>query len=104
MDPGHAEDGASVELTCAGQTVARYVWEPKLPAMVAPRPYLHPVTTLGGTTVTGFMPGDHQHHLGASVAIPVLNRANFWGGSTYVAGRGPLRLDNHGRQVHLGWR
>jgi hypothetical protein len=103
MVQGHADSGASVELTCDGRAVARYVWDPQLPTAVSPRPYLHPVTTLGGTTVTGFMPDDHEHHLGASVAVPVLNRANFWGGRTYVAGRGSVRLDNHGRQMHARW-
>ncbi|MEU4240247.1 PmoA family protein [Actinoplanes sp. NPDC026619] len=94
---------SSENLICAGRTVARYVWDPDLPAAVSPRPYLHPVTTLGGTTVTGFRPADHEHHLGASVAIPVLNQANFWGGRTYVAGRGPVGLDDHGRQRHTRW-
>jgi hypothetical protein len=96
---------SSVKLSCAGRVVARYVWDPdpNLPAAVSPRPYLHPVTTLGGTLVTGFMPADHAHHLGASVAIPVLNQANFWGGRTYVAGQGSVRLDNHGRQRHSRW-
>ncbi|GIE94445.1 DUF6807 family protein [Paractinoplanes rishiriensis] len=103
MVQGHADNGASVDLTCEGRAVARYVWDPQLPTAVSPRPYLHPVTTLGGTTVTGFMPDDHEHHLGASIAIPVLNRANFWGGRTYVAGRGSVRLDNHGRQLHARW-
>jgi hypothetical protein len=103
MAQGHADGGASVELTCAGRAVARYVWDPQLPTAVSPRPYLHPVTTLGGTTVTGFMPEDHLHHLGASIAVPVLNRANFWGGRTYVEGRGSVRLDNHGRQLHARW-
>ncbi|HEY0000540.1 MAG TPA: PmoA family protein [Actinoplanes sp.] len=95
--------GASVALSCAGREVARYVWDPQLPTDVSPRPYLHPVTTLAGTTVTGFMPADHLHHLGASIAIPVLNDANFWGGRTYVAGHGSVRLDNHGRQEHASW-
>jgi hypothetical protein len=91
------------DLSCSGQVVARYVWDPHLPATVSPRPYLHPVTTLGGTTVTGFMPDDHAHHLGASIAVPALNDANFWGGRTYVAGRGSIHLDNHGRQRHTRW-
>jgi len=95
--------GASVGLSCAGRVVARYVWDPQLPTAVSPRPYLHPVTTLAGTTVTGFMPDDHVHHLGASIAIPVLNGANFWGGGTYVPGRGSVRLNNHGRQRHSRW-
>jgi hypothetical protein len=91
------------DLSCAGRVVARYVWDPHLPATVSPRPYLHPVTTLGGRTVTGFMPADHLHHLGASIAVPVLNEANFWGGRTYVAGHGSIHLDNHGRQRHARW-
>ncbi|GGN51231.1 hypothetical protein FHR83_008979 [Actinoplanes campanulatus] len=91
------------ELRCAGRVVARYVWDPRLPATVSPRPYLHPVTTLGGTTVTGFMPDDHVHHLGASIALPIVNDVNFWGGSTYVTGHGSIRLDNHGRQDHHRW-
>ena len=103
MAQAYADRGASVQLCCDGRPVARYVWDPQLPAAVSPRPYLHPVTTLGGTTVTGFMPDDHVHHLGASIAVPVLNQANFWGGRTYVAGRGSVRLDNHGRQRHSRW-
>jgi hypothetical protein len=91
------------ELTCAGRVVARYVWESDLPATVSPRPYLHPVTTLGGTTVTGFMPADHRHHLGASIAVPAVNDANFWGGRTYVRDRGSVHLDDHGRQRHARW-
>ncbi|KUL29705.1 DUF6807 domain-containing protein [Actinoplanes awajinensis] len=91
------------DLRCAGRVVARYVCDPQLPATVSPRPYLHPVTTLAGTTVTGFMPADHRHHLGASIAVPALNEANFWGGRTYLTGRGPTALDNHGRQQHDRW-
>ncbi|BCY08983.1 PmoA family protein [Actinoplanes sp. L3-i22] len=91
------------DLCCAGRVVARYVWDSQLPETVSPRPYLHPVTTLGGTAVTGFMPDDHLHHLGASIAVPVVNEANFWGGRTYVAGRGPVSLDNHGHQRHDRW-
>lgn len=91
------------QLRCAGRVVARYVWDPELPATVSPRPYLHPVTTLGGTTVTGFMPADHLHHLGASIAVPIVNEANFWGGNTYVTGRGSVTLNNHGRQSHHRW-
>ncbi|HWS36209.1 MAG TPA: PmoA family protein [Actinoplanes sp.] len=91
------------ELRCAGRVVARYVWDPQLPATVSPRPYLHPVTTLGGTTVTGFMPADHVHHLGASIAVPIVNEANFWGGNTYVTGRGSVHLNNHGQQTHHRW-
>ena len=96
-------DATATELRCADRVVARYVWNPHLPRAASPRPYLHPVTTLGGTRVTGFQPEDHLHHLGASVAIPVLNGVNYWGGRTYLRGRGSVPVDNHGVQRHVRW-
>jgi hypothetical protein len=49
------------------------------------------------------MPEDHTHHLGVSVAVPDVEGRNFWGGRTYVRGKGPTELDNHGVQAHQGW-
>ena len=93
----------TVDLSVDGRVVAEYAWQPALPAGVSPRPYLHPVRTLGGTEVTELMPDDHQHHLGVSVAVADVGGANFWGGRTFVAGRGPVALDNHGSQRHCGF-
>ncbi|POX36999.1 oxidoreductase [Streptomyces sp. Ru73] len=90
-------------LCCAGRPVARYAYRPDLDARSAPRPYLHPVTTLRGTPVTELMPADHPHHLGAGVAVPDVAGHNFWGGRTYVRGRGPTDLDNHGIQRHTAF-
>ncbi|MCT4351963.1 PmoA family protein [Streptomyces sp. Je 1-79] len=90
-------------LRCAGRTVARYVLRPEPAAGHAPRPYLHPVCTLGGVTVTEVQPPDHRHHLGAGVAVPDVAGFNFWGGRTFVRGRGPTELDNHGVQRHEGF-
>ncbi|SDJ54960.1 DUF6807 family protein [Nonomuraea jiangxiensis] len=90
-----------VELLVAERPVASYEWRPGLPATDAPRPYLHPVRTLGGVEVTEFRPADHVHHLGAGVAIADLGGVNFWGGRTYVRDRGPTWLDDHGTQRHL---
>ena len=87
MVQGHADSGASVELTCEGRAVARYVWDPQLPTAVSPRPYLHPVTTLGGTTITGFMPDDHEHHLGRD---QLLRRCDGLLGPAPVVGRHQL--------------
>lgn len=87
-------------LSCAGRPVGRYTY---LPAPEG-RPYLHPVTTLGGTPVTEERPADHVHHLGASVAVPDVAGHNFWGGRTFVRDQGPTALDNHGVQRHLGWK
>ncbi|WP_166020758.1 PmoA family protein [Streptomyces chilikensis] len=92
------------ELRCAGRTVARYAVRPGLDPRLSPRPYLHPVTTLGGVPVTEEMPGDHLHHLGAGVAVPDVDGHSFWGGRTFVRDRGPVLLDNHGTQRHTGWR
>ncbi|MBT2379526.1 oxidoreductase [Streptomyces sp. CB00316] len=84
-------------LACGTTTVAHYGYGPG----AADRPRLHPVTTLGGVTVTEERPADHVHHLGVSVAVPDVAGYNFWGGRTFVRGRGPTALDNHGVQRHL---
>ncbi|MFF9212108.1 MULTISPECIES: PmoA family protein [unclassified Streptomyces] len=90
-------------LRVAGRPVGRYVTRPELPARLSPRPYLHPVTTLAGTTVTELTPADHAHHLGVGVAVPDVEGHNFWGGRTFVRDRGPTELDNHGAQRHTAF-
>ncbi|MBF8190040.1 PmoA family protein [Nonomuraea sp. K274] len=92
-----------VELRAAGTAVASYEFRPDLPVTDAPRPYLHPVRTLGGVEVTELRPDDHVHHLGAGVAISDLGGANFWGGRTYVRDQGPAWLDDHGSQRHVAF-
>jgi hypothetical protein len=84
-----------------GVAVAEYVWCADLPAVLSPRPYLHPVRTLAGVEVTQAGPADHTHHLGAGVAIADVGGTNFWGGRTFVRGAGPSWLDNHGTQRHV---
>ncbi|MBB2909806.1 putative dehydrogenase [Streptosporangium becharense] len=93
-------------LLAHGRPVAEYVVAPEVPRTSSPRPYLHPVRTLGGTVVTEVAPADHVHHLGAGIAISDLGGSNFWGGRTYVRDRGPAWLGDHGTQRHLGfsWR
>jgi len=83
--------------------VASYVVEPELDVRVGPRPYLHPVRTLGGVTVTDTLPEDHPWHLGVSVAMAEVNDVNLWGGRTYVRDVGYTWLDDHGQIVHTGW-
>ncbi|WP_430382411.1 PmoA family protein [Streptomyces sp. P10-4] len=94
----------SLVLRVTGRPVGRYVTRPELPARLAPRPYLHPVTTLAGTAVTEVSPADHAHHLGVGVAVPDVEGHNFWGGRTFVRDRGPAELDNHGAQRHTGFQ
>ncbi len=77
--------------------------DPDVDVIQGPRPYLHPVRTLGGTPVTDFAPDDHIWHLGVSVAMQDVDGTNLWGGRTYVRDRGYTWLDDHGAIVHTGW-
>ncbi|MFE4543953.1 DUF6807 family protein [Arthrobacter sp. NPDC056727] len=69
-----------------------------LNAGLSPRPYLHPVTTPGGTVVTDHLPADHPWHLGAGFALQDVNGTNFWGGKTYLREAGAyVSREDHGR-------
>jgi Methane oxygenase PmoA len=90
-------------LRMTGALVAEYVDGAGLDPTLAPRPYLHPVRTLGGVVVTAAGPADHPWHLGLSVAVPDVDGANVWGGPTYRPGEGYAWRDDHGRIVHAGF-
>lgn len=64
----------------------------------SPRPHLHPVRSLGGRQMTVVTPRDHRHHYGVSLALADVNGITYWGGRTYVEGRGSTLLANHGTQ------
>jgi hypothetical protein len=83
--------------------VATYVADPQLDIRLAPRPYLHPVRTLGGTVVTEILPHDHPWHLGASLTVADVAGSNLWGGRTYVRDEGYVWRDDHGRIRHDAW-
>ncbi|MFE6735147.1 DUF6807 family protein [Microbacterium sp. NPDC057650] len=68
---------------------------------LSPRPYLT-AKTPGGAPATEVSPDDHLHHLGLSLALPDVNGASFWGGSTFRRGEGSVMLDNHGFQQVTG--
>lgn len=89
----------SVMLRVAGTDVAEYQVSPRLDPTLSPRPYLHPVLTLGGVTVTDVLPEDHRWHLGVSLAVQDVSGTNLWGGRTYVRGAGYTWRDDHGRIV-----
>ncbi|MET7863356.1 PmoA family protein [Micromonospora taraxaci] len=91
-----------MRLLVGGTEVARYVIDPALDARHGPRPYLHPVRTLGGTVVTDALPADHVWHLGASLAVQDVNGSNLWGGRTYVRDVGYTWRDDHGVIAHTG--
>ncbi len=96
-------DASPIVLGLDSRPLVGYVWQPDLPIGLARRPYLHPVRTFAGTVVTDLMPRSHRHHLGISIALPDVGGKNFWGGRTFVAGQGPVWLDNHGIQRHERW-
>lgn len=71
----------------------------RIPPIHSPRPYLHPVHTLGGTALTDSGPVDHRHHYGVGMAVADVNGTSYWGGRTFIEHVGPTLLQNHGRQV-----
>lgn len=91
---------ANVTLTVGGRPAAEYVVVPDVDARLSPRPYLHPVRTLGGVVVSDVLPDDHPHHLGVSLAVQDVNKTNLWGGKTYVCDADYTWLDDHGRIEH----
>lgn len=97
-------DGRPVAaLHVAGVPVAELRTGREVAAELSPRPFLHPVRTLGGTPVTEVFPEDHRHHLGAGVSVADVDGSSFWGGRTFTRDRGSVLLDNHGRQEHVRW-
>ena len=97
------DDGASVLACWDGAELFRYVYLPGDPQVESPRPYLHPVRTLGGELVTVCRPEDHPWHKGISWSLPNVGTENFWGGPTYRRGDGYVQLDNNGAMRHDGF-
>jgi hypothetical protein len=102
-------DGDDLRLHVGEAEVGRYrVADDGIPALNTPKPYLHPLRTLGGTQLTGFAPEDHPWHHGLSFAFPRVGTAdlshNLWGGGTYFGPReGYVVVEDQGRIVHAGW-
>jgi predicted dehydrogenase len=92
-------DRILVRAEVAGVEVARYIDGRGTIPTSSPRPYLHPVRTPAGVVVTASHPADHDWHTGVGMAIPDVNGTSFWGGGTYVHGKGYVLLDNHGEIV-----
>src|SRR5688500_9648779 len=92
-----------MQIAAGGVPVAEYVLAPALDPTLSPRPYLHPVRTLGGVVITDAEPEDHRWHLGLSLAMQDVNGTNLWGGRTYVRDQGYTWLDDHGAITHEGF-
>lgn len=91
----------ALSFTTGGVELCRYIWRPDNVQLESPRPYLHPLRTLGGEVVSLYRPHDHVWHKGITLALPNVSETNFWGGPTYVRDHGYQRLDNNGSQIHL---
>jgi hypothetical protein len=81
----------------------RYVYAPQVDVTEVRKPYFHPLCTLAGDEVTLFRPHDHLWHHGLAMTSAQLSGQNFWGGPTYVRGRGYVPLENYGRIEHVAW-
>ncbi|WP_411700963.1 PmoA family protein [Conyzicola sp.] len=100
-------DGSLV-VSIGAVPVLTYVYRSGVAQQESPRPYFHPLTTLGGETVTQVRPADHVWHHGLSWALPNVTTAggathNFWGGPTYLRDRGYEQLPNNGTVTHRGF-
>ncbi|GAB7193519.1 hypothetical protein NUM3379_42290 [Kineococcus sp. NUM-3379] len=107
------QPGVLLEMRAQGRLVGTYVDGSEAVPSSGPRPYLHPARTPAGTVVTDAHPDDHDWHLGAGVALQHVRATagpaaahgwNFWGGRTWVRGTGYVWREDHGRQVHTGFR
>ena len=93
-------DDHELTVRYGGTELFRYVYRPDDPQLESPRPYLHPVRTLGGDLVSGYRPPDHVWHKGISLALPNVGPDNFWGGVSYRRGDGYVQLPNNGAMRH----
>jgi hypothetical protein len=96
------EIGTAVTVRDRGVDLFRYVYVPDHPTVESPRPYVHPLRTRGGRTVSLYRPHDHVWHKGITWSLPVVADENFWGGPTYVRDEGYVWLPNNGAQQHVG--
>lgn len=97
------EHGRALRVAYRGRPLLRYVYQPWDPQLESPRPYFHPLHTVGGNLVSLYRPHDHVWHRGIAFSLPNVGEANFWGGVTYTRGRGYEQLPNDGAMVHRGF-
>jgi len=98
-----ARDDDRLMIHAGGEVLAEYVFRPDHPTFESPRPYLSPIRTLGGETVSLYRPHDHVWHKGIAWSLPVVGDENFWGGPTFVRDEGYVQLPNNGEQRHVGF-
>ncbi|TMR94729.1 hypothetical protein EJK15_32450 [Nonomuraea basaltis] len=92
--------GRSVTVSAGDVELFSYVYSPDTPVLESPKPYLHPIRTVGGRLVSLFRPHDHVWHKGIAWSLPHVGEHNFWGGPTYVHGKFYVQLENNGSATH----
>lgn len=98
------EQGRSLTVRWRGTDLFRYVYVPWEPQLEAPKPYFHPLRTLGGDLVSLYRPHDHVWHKGISWSLCNVGDENFWGGPTYTReAQAYEQLANDGEQRHTGF-
>ncbi|MCI2422551.1 PmoA family protein [Saccharopolyspora sp. K220] len=97
------EQNRALTVRWRGTELFRYVYRPWEPQLESPKPYFHPLRTLGGELVSLYRPHDHVWHKGISWSLCNVGDQNFWGGPTYVRGKGYQQLDNNGTQQHISF-
>jgi hypothetical protein len=93
------DDGNVITVSWHDGELFRYVYHPSDPQLESPRPYFHPVRTLGGDLVTVYRPHDHVWHKGIALSLPNVGPENFWGGVTFRRGA-YAQLPNNGAMRH----
>lgn len=93
------DDGTALTAACEATELFRYVYRPPDPTRESPRPYFHPVRTLGGDVITIYRPHDHVWHKGIALSLPHVGHENFWGGPTFRDGS-YVQLANNGTMRH----
>jgi hypothetical protein len=96
------DTGSMLTATWDGRDLFRYVHQPRDPQLESPRPYFHPLATLGGDVVTSYRPHDHVWHKGLALSLPNVGQDNFWGGPTFRDG-GYVQLPNDGAMRHVAF-
>jgi hypothetical protein len=94
------EGDQALQIRYGDRQLAQYVYRPTGAQLESPRPYWHPLSTLGGDVVSLYRPHDHVWHRGIAWSLPNVGTENFWGGPTFLRGRGYVQLDNDGAMVH----
>lgn len=91
---------SSIRVGFGGHELFTYVYRPADAQRESPRPYFHPVRTLGGRLITVVRPHDHVWHKGLAWSLPHVGHDNFWGGPTFARDTGYVQRDNNGSMDH----